>query len=482
MSRRRRRILGAGGGGIPSGAKLWLDASDTSTITDSSGSVSAWADKSGNGLTALQGSASSQPLTNTATINGRNGIWFDGSNDAMSVAATSAIDNIWSGGGTVIAMYVPTNNFGGRVLDKRGSTQAGWSIYHNDTVGDDARLLIQQDGAVSQYGYRSDDRGIMLSQPNIGVTTWDSDTPATTSTFYLNSATASTTDTFNTGSGAAVSDAARNLFIGNRNDLARGASLIMGEVILYDRILSTPEIAQIYSYLVNKWSAPFDVTGVTDLALWLDASDADTITEVGGAVSQWDDKSGNANHVTQGTGSAQPTTGATSLNGKNVIDFDGTDTLILPAALYSIANGNNTVFVVSKRNTETGSSQKIFSLSQSGSQRLLLDYSSVATFAFYQSRAGAGNGVAQAGINTNFEVFTAYREGTTQSITRNTSAESTNSNGQDENGIDAGHIGSVAGTSGFLVGSISEIIVCSSALSATERAQVRDYLINKWGI
>ena len=40
--------------------------------------------------------------------------------------------------------------------------------------------------------------------------------------------------------------------------------------------------------------------------LWFDASDASTITESGGAVSQWNDKSGNARHVYQVAGSKQP--------------------------------------------------------------------------------------------------------------------------------------------------------------------------------
>jgi hypothetical protein len=41
-------------------------------------------------------------------------------------------------------------------------------------------------------------------------------------------------------------------------------------------------------------------------ALWLDAADASTITQVDGAVSRWKDKSGNGNHATQGNGSRQP--------------------------------------------------------------------------------------------------------------------------------------------------------------------------------
>lgn len=64
---------------------------------------------------------------------------------------------------------------------------------------------------------------------------------------------------------------------------------------------------------------PADIT--TDL--WLDADDAATITESGGSVSQWDDKSGGAFHFSQATASKQPTTGLNTIGGLNVINFDG---------------------------------------------------------------------------------------------------------------------------------------------------------------
>jgi len=53
--------------------------------------------------------------------------------------------------------------------------------------------------------------------------------------------------------------------------------------------------------LAAPWT-PSDIT----TELWLDAADADTIHDTAGAVSQWDDKSGNGNNVTQGTVSKQP--------------------------------------------------------------------------------------------------------------------------------------------------------------------------------
>jgi len=56
--------------------KLWLDASDASTIfeDDTAGDVSKWTDKSGNGGNVTQATLSRQPTIATAAINGLNAI------------------------------------------------------------------------------------------------------------------------------------------------------------------------------------------------------------------------------------------------------------------------------------------------------------------------------------------------------------------------------------------------------------------------
>lgn len=68
-----------------------------------------------------------------------------------------------------------------------------------------------------------------------------------------------------------------------------------------------------------------DLSALPNCALWLDASDASTITHSSGRVSQINDKSGNARHFTQGTSTKQPKINATTQNGMNVLDFDGVD-------------------------------------------------------------------------------------------------------------------------------------------------------------
>jgi hypothetical protein len=65
----------------------------------------------------------------------------------------------------------------------------------------------------------------------------------------------------------------------------------------------------------NPWT-PYEI----DTALWLDADDANTITEVSGAISQWDDKSTNGYALAQATASKRPAISAGLLNGKDVID------------------------------------------------------------------------------------------------------------------------------------------------------------------
>lgn len=75
------------------------------------------------------------------------------------------------------------------------------------------------------------------------------------------------------------------------------------------------------------WSPGFtqwDPAAITT-ALWLDAADASTVTTVSGAVSQWNDKSGNGRNATQATAGNRPATGTATLNGLNVIRYDATD-------------------------------------------------------------------------------------------------------------------------------------------------------------
>lgn len=69
--------------------------------------------------------------------------------------------------------------------------------------------------------------------------------------------------------------------------------------------------------------------------LWLDASDLTTFTSSSGLVSEWRDKSGNNYAFTQATSTSQPSIGTTTLNGLNVMSYDGVDDYLVSTAAAS---------------------------------------------------------------------------------------------------------------------------------------------------
>lgn len=81
-------------------------------------------------------------------------------------------------------------------------------------------------------------------------------------------------------------------------------------------------------------------------SLWLDASDSSTITESGGDVSQWDDKSLNGRNVSQGLGGNQPNTGVTTIGGLNTITFNGTTDYLHNSSPFMYDAGTCTIFCV----------------------------------------------------------------------------------------------------------------------------------------
>lgn len=110
-------------------------------------------------------------------------------------------------------------------------------------------------------------------------------------------------------------------------------------------------------------SGSFSPADLPSLHTWLDASDTDTLTLVDGKVSQWDDKSGawsaaEGNYAYMSTADLRPTATGVTLNGVNLINFDGTQALDLFKVTYESAfwsqssnreykqNGPITVFAV----------------------------------------------------------------------------------------------------------------------------------------
>ena len=86
----------------------------------------------------------------------------------------------------------------------------------------------------------------------------------------------------------------------------------------------------------NNWT-PAEI----DTALWLDAADISTITQSGGSVSQWNDKSGNGRNAVQLSATNQPLYDATAFNSNPTLVFDGSDYMETP----SFASSSNYTIV-----------------------------------------------------------------------------------------------------------------------------------------
>jgi hypothetical protein len=85
--------------------------------------------------------------------------------------------------------------------------------------------------------------------------------------------------------------------------------------------------------IVSARPAAFSPASIPNLALWLDAADASTITVDGSNnVSEWRDKSGNARHLTQGTALNRPSYVTGVLNGLPVVRPDGVNDFLESSA------------------------------------------------------------------------------------------------------------------------------------------------------
>lgn len=100
-------------------------------------------------------------------------------------------------------------------------------------------------------------------------------------------------------------------------------------------------------------------------ALWLDASDAATLYDAtsggslvaaDGTVARWEDKSGNARHITQATMGKQPLYKLTVQNGVSGLSFDGSNDEMSLASDLALGTSHSIFFAVKNTATITAAS------------------------------------------------------------------------------------------------------------------------------
>lgn len=203
-----------------SGLEMWMDGSDSTTMTFNGSAVSEWRDKSGKGTTFSQSTALNQP---TFTSSARN-----------SLSAINFPNAAQMNGPTGFSFAQPTT----WVMAFQAPTSSGvWSLYDGNTsrqhiFGNSATELRMFAGSAPVIAT------LVSSQWYVAVLIYN----GTSSTYRISTLTATTT--------SAGTNAITAPRIGANSSL-RGD---LGELAMYSKALSDSEATAVLKYLSKKWS------------------------------------------------------------------------------------------------------------------------------------------------------------------------------------------------------------------------------------
>ncbi len=218
--------------------------------------------------------------------------------------------------------------------------------------------------------------------------------------------------------------------------------------------------------------------------IWLDASDTSSITASAGKVSQWSDKSGNGRHLTQATSIYQPTTGASTQNGFNVINFNGSQsvrrtlgTLTGDITVFSVFNitGQPTYSIPALSLTYINAGRPYDRWQNASFNKIIIDNVDITTTATADIRSTSGymiHAIQYDSVNSVNRVRERKNRVQTDAIT-NTTAHITSNQvalvGQREDGVTS------------FVGNAAEILIFPSLITGTTLTDIETYLSWKWG-
>ena len=221
-------------------------------------------------------------------------------------------------------------------------------------------------------------------------------------------------------------------------------------------------------------------------ALWLDAADASTVTIVSGAVSQWNDKSGNSRHATQSTSGKRPLFAATGLNSMPAIDCDGTDDELLLTGVTSLTSVFQSLFVVAKRDNAGGRTEISIAIGNPSTGDSIAEVPRWSDNVMYTQVGYTANRPVPTSVITDLPYITSATGGSIQrSYTNGTLIGTGTSQSTTAFSVTAGYIGSgtaVSISNRYFDGKISEIVLLPQEASTVTRQLVEGYLAHKWGL
>jgi hypothetical protein len=242
------------------GCKLWLDAADTATISVSGTAVTQWNDKSGNSYNFAQSTAGNRPLSGTRTINSKNVIDFDGTDDRLvSTVAKSTWTFMHYNDSTMFYVVAPDASQDGAILGNSIGTGAERGYLNSLQASGSLLQLSTYNGTAGASGIVS--AVVSSSTYNTSamyVTVKSSPQAATASRAFVSKNNGSFEGTNLYANAASASAPLNDMAVGSTiysptsvwyNPLNGG----LGEIIVYDTILSAGNISKVQAYLSGKW-------------------------------------------------------------------------------------------------------------------------------------------------------------------------------------------------------------------------------------
>jgi len=224
------------------GYALWLDASDASTFSYSSGVVvSQWNDKSGSSRNFTQATVANQPSRNV-TQNGLSGLTFNA--DFMANTGFNWVNSAFTV--FVVMKYIyPVFNFTG-ILGSNASSGPTMGMNSDDAF------------ATFKVGVSSSPYNLFPTSSNADVAVWKApgvSSGSLTTTFYKNGTQASATTTMTglaTGTGAVLGASTTGAV-----DMSPANNFTsIYEVLVYPSQLSDVDRNNVEGYLRAKWGTP----------------------------------------------------------------------------------------------------------------------------------------------------------------------------------------------------------------------------------
>jgi hypothetical protein len=231
---------------------LWLDASDTSTISLSGNAVTQWTDKSANAYTFTQSTSTNRPSSGTRTINSKNVIDFDGTNDFLSSTAVASTWNFLhnSTGNTTFWVILPDTSANYEVISFTNEGQGsytGFTFQYSENNPQNLFYGITSTAAVCNVSQT-------LTTGAAALYTFKADpanaTLANRLKYYKNNGAATGS---NTANGTVTNNDARiTLQLGGYTGFTHFNGAI-AEIIAYSSILSDADREKTRDYLITKW-------------------------------------------------------------------------------------------------------------------------------------------------------------------------------------------------------------------------------------